>query len=97
NVSVTSFPKPATVNRELACLKAMLNHALKERHDFRNPVSEVDFLAENNEQTRVLTFEEQRKYLDSASNTLKDRQGGWEVLEEALRSARRNARGYVVR
>jgi len=64
--------KPATVNRELACLKAMFNHALKERHDFRNPVSEVDFLAENNEQTRVLTFEEQRKYLDSTSDTLKD-------------------------
>lgn len=26
--------KPATVNRELACLKAMFSHTLKERHDF---------------------------------------------------------------
>jgi len=64
--------KPATINRELACLKAMYNHALKKRHDFRNPVSEIEFLSENNEQTRVLSFEEQRKYLASASDTLKD-------------------------
>src|SRR5262249_24391157 len=34
--------KPATINRELACLKAMYNHALKKRHDFRNPVSEIE-------------------------------------------------------
>jgi len=64
--------RPATVNRELACLKAMFNHALKERHDFRNPVTQVEFLSENNEQTRVLTFEEQRKYLAVASDPLKD-------------------------
>jgi integrase len=63
---------PATINRELACLKAMYFHALKDRHDFGNPVSGVDFLSENNEQNRVLTFEEQRKYLAAASDTLKD-------------------------
>jgi integrase len=63
---------PATINRELACLKAMYFHALKDRHDFGNPVSGVDFLPENNEQNRVLTFEEQRKYLAVASGTLKD-------------------------
>ena len=64
--------KPATINRELACLKAMFNHALKERYDFRNPVSKVEFLPEDNEQTRVLTFEEQHRYLAVASKTLKD-------------------------
>jgi integrase len=64
--------KPATVNRELACLKAMFNCALKNRHDFSNPVSEVDFLPENNEQNRILSFEEQRRYLAAASETLKD-------------------------
>jgi integrase len=64
--------RPATVNRELACLKAMFNHALKERHDFRNPVSEVDFLTENNQQSRVLTFDEQRKYLAKATNQVHD-------------------------
>jgi len=41
-------------------------------HAFKNPVSEVEFLTENNEQCRVLRWEEQRKYLAAASNTLKD-------------------------
>jgi integrase len=64
--------RPATVNRELACLKAMFNHALKERRDFHNPVSEVQFLAENNQQSRVVSFEEQRRYLDVATDPLRD-------------------------
>ena len=64
--------KPATTNRELACLKAMFNHVLKERHDFKNPVSEIEFLPENNEQTRVLSFDEQRRYLAKANAVLKD-------------------------
>jgi len=64
--------KPATINRELACLKAVYFHVLKDRHNFGNPVSEVAFLPENNEQDRVLTFEEQRAYLAAASDTLKD-------------------------
>jgi hypothetical protein len=45
--------RPATLNRELACLKALFNHALKSDFTFRNPVSRVDFLTEGNEQTRV--------------------------------------------
>jgi integrase len=77
--------KPATINRELACLKAMFNHALKVRHDFRNPVTEVEFLSENNEQTRVLTFEEQRKYLHFASDPLKD--VATLILETGMRPA----------
>jgi hypothetical protein len=55
--------KPATINCELACLKAMYFHALKDRHDWE-PVSEVEFLPENNEQDRVITFDEQQKYLN---------------------------------
>ena len=49
---------PATVNRELACLKALFNHAIKSDLPVRNPVSRVGFLAEHNEQTRVLSFDE---------------------------------------
>jgi len=37
---------PATVNRELACLKAIFNHAIKSDLPVRNPVSRVAFLAE---------------------------------------------------
>jgi len=75
--------KPATINRELACLKCMFNHALKERYDFRNPVSKVGFLPEDNEQTRVLTFEEQHQYLAVASETLEDVAGL--MLETGMR------------
>ena len=64
--------RPATLNRELACLKALFNHALKQDFTFRNPVSRVDFLPENNEQTRVLTYDEQGKYLAVATPMLRD-------------------------
>jgi hypothetical protein len=42
---------PATVNRELACLKALFNHAVKSDLAVRNPVSRVAFLTEQNERT----------------------------------------------
>jgi hypothetical protein len=38
--------RPATVNRELACLKAVFNFAVKADVLVRNPVSRVKFLAE---------------------------------------------------
>ena len=64
--------RPATVNRELACLKALFNHAIKGDVLLRNPVSRVKFLAEQNQQNRVLSFPEQRRYLAAASPTLRD-------------------------
>jgi site-specific recombinase XerC len=62
---------PATVNRELACLKALFNHAIKSDIPVRNPVSRVAFLAEQNEQTRVLSFDEQARYLAVATPMLR--------------------------
>jgi integrase len=64
--------RPATVNRELACGKAMYNCAIKGGLSLQNPFSRVRFLTENNEQTRVLTYCEQRQYLSVASQPLKD-------------------------
>lgn len=56
--------RPATVNRELACLKALLN---------KNRIRvEMKMLREDNEQMIVLTVEEQEKYLAAASQPLKD-------------------------
>jgi integrase len=63
---------PATVNRELACLKALFNHAVKSDLAVRNPVSRVAFLTEQNEQTRVLSFDEQTRYLAGATPMLRD-------------------------
>ncbi len=64
--------RPATVNREMACGKAMFNFAIKSGLTLPNPFSRVRFLAENNEQTRTLTYEEQQKYLSEASQPLRD-------------------------
>lgn len=64
--------RPATVNRELACLKALFNFAIKSDVLMKNPVSRVKFLAENNEQTRVLSYQEQQRYLSCASPLLRD-------------------------
>jgi integrase len=62
--------RPATVNRELACLRAMFNHTAKEHQELRNPVSQVKLLAEANQQDRVLNFAEQRAYLAAATPML---------------------------
>lgn len=64
--------KPATVNRELACLKAAFNYAIRNDVPLRNPVSRVKFLAAENEQTRVLEYAEQERYLAFATPTLRD-------------------------
>ena len=66
--------RPATVNRELACLRAMFNHVIKGEVPVKNPVSKTaaKALHEDNEQTRVLTFDEQEKYLKVATLLLQD-------------------------
>jgi integrase len=62
--------RPATVNRELACLKILFNRF--KRIVPLNPVSDVRFLNEDNEQMRVLTPEEEKTYLLAASQPLRD-------------------------
>jgi len=66
--------QPATINRELAALRAVFNHAIKAKVPVENPVSKTGAkaLQEHNEQTRVLTFDEQAKYLAAATPMLRD-------------------------
>jgi integrase len=64
--------RPATVNRELACLKAVFNFLIKGDLVVRNPVSKLKFLEEDNEQVRVVSYDEQRRYLAAAPPTLAD-------------------------
>jgi len=64
--------RPATVNRELACLKAVFNYAIKGDANLRNPVSRVKFLAEQNDQSRVVSYTDQESYLEKATDTLRD-------------------------
>lgn len=64
--------KPATVNRELACLKALFNYYIKDDVLAKNPVSRVKFYAESQDHTRVLSSDEERLYLLAASQPLQD-------------------------
>lgn len=57
--------KPATINRELACLKAMFNWAIKSKKASANPVRDVKFYRENNTIVRYLTAEEMKRLIDS--------------------------------
>lgn len=70
-------PTPATLNRELACLKHMFSVARKGLIDLKggvpteNPVSAVKFLDEQNIRDRVLTREEFQHMLDISPDYLK--------------------------
>lgn len=62
--------RPATINRELACLK----HLFTRNDDLvpQNPVRKVKMLDEDNLQLRVLTHEEEMVYLMACSQPLRD-------------------------
>jgi integrase len=64
--------KPATVNRELACLKIVFNHFIKQDVIAKNPVSRVKFLQENNENFVVLSASDEKVYLLACSQPLQD-------------------------
>ena len=55
--------KPATVNRELACLKTIFNKAVMNGKAEKNPVQRVKLLKENNERDRILSPEEYDRLL----------------------------------
>jgi integrase len=61
--SPKNLTKPATVNREIACLKTIFNKAIKDGKAERNPCQGVKMLRENNERDRVLSSEEYTRLL----------------------------------
>ncbi len=63
---------PAGVNRDLAVLRLMLNLAVRQGHIGRNPVSAVKFLQEGPGAMRVVSHEEQQRYLAAANRLLRD-------------------------
>jgi integrase len=71
------IPKPATINRELACLGAMFNVARKGllylpgRVPNENPVSNVKFFDEHNIRDRILTADEFHRMLNASPGHLK--------------------------
>lgn len=65
--------KGSTINRDLACLRRVLGMAVRQDKLSRSPFAEhrVEFLREQGSE-RILTFEEERKYLGKACPTLRD-------------------------
>ena len=57
--------EPATINRELGCLRHMFNMAIKWKKAQGNPVREVKFLKEPKEKDRILTEEEEARLLEA--------------------------------
>ncbi|MBW1992357.1 MAG: site-specific integrase [Deltaproteobacteria bacterium] len=55
---------PATVNREIACLKTIFNKAIRDGKAERNPTKGVKLLREHNKRDRVLSPEEYSRLLD---------------------------------
>ena len=53
---------PATINREISCMKTAFNKAIRDRKLSKNPVYGVKMLIENNERERVLSSEEWENY-----------------------------------
>ncbi len=65
--------KGATVNRELECLKCMLDFAVKRKYIAENPAAQVKHFNELRERPtrRMLTLDEERRILDQAPDYLR--------------------------
>jgi len=63
---------PAGTNRDLAALRFMLNFAIRQESIFRNPVSGVKFLPEGPGSMRIVSHQEQERYLAVANPLLRD-------------------------
>jgi integrase len=64
--------KPATINRDLAVLKALFNKAIEWGHASRNPVKGIRMLKENNKRTRYLELPEIQALLQRCDGPLRD-------------------------
>jgi len=62
---------PATINRELSCLKTAFNRAIRDEKASTNPVQRIKFLEEDNIRNRVLGQEEYEKLLELSPAHLK--------------------------
>ena len=63
--------RPATVNRELSCMKTIINRAVRHGKLDNNPISKVKKLPENNVRMRVLTQDEFDKLLSVCSSHIR--------------------------
>jgi integrase len=74
---------PASVNRDMAVLRYMMNFAIRQGYLLRTPVSGVRFLDEGPEIMRIVSHEEEQRYLKEASPLVRD--FATVILETAMR------------
>src|SRR5713226_5984605 len=63
-VTRSSDVSAATVNRDLAALRLILNLAIRKEYVAKNPVKDVQFLDEGPGKMRIVSHQEQRKYME---------------------------------
>jgi len=63
--------EPATINRELACLKTLFNKAIEWEKAERNPAAKIKKYREPNSTERILTPDEMRRLIDAAGPELR--------------------------
>jgi integrase len=63
--------KPASINRELACLKTIYSRAVMNEKVEKNPMRHIKLLKENNVRDRVLSREELKRLLKAAKPHLR--------------------------
>jgi len=63
--------KPASINRELACLKHMYNMAIQWGYAEDNPMKNVKLFKENNERLRYLSKEEEGALIEASAPHLR--------------------------
>ncbi len=71
-VSRSMAISPAGTNRDLAALRMILNFAKRQEHIDRNPVCNVKFLPEGPGNMRIVSHQEQQRYLRVASPLVHD-------------------------
>ncbi len=57
--------RPATVNKEITCLKTIFNRAVRHKKLIHNPITRIKRLPENNIRMRVLSTDEFKKLVDA--------------------------------
>ncbi|MFN7927104.1 MAG: tyrosine-type recombinase/integrase [Blastocatellia bacterium] len=83
--------RPATCNRELACLRSVFNYWIRQGCRLKNPVSQMKFADEDNENFYVLSKEDEALYLAAATQPLYD------IALIMLRTGMRPGEVYVLK
>jgi len=66
-----NHPAPATINRELACLRTIYNRAIRNSKLENNPMKHIKLLKENNKRDRIVSKEELAELLKESPEHLK--------------------------